>query len=120
MIQQMDDLANRLLAAGLIKDACAKEGFYQRLASLYVCMYVSVTYVIIVRSWNPPTNTFTKQPTYRMASIEKQYPGASVLLHKKGELPPSFQQLWQDPRLLDMAQQLLGGPEIDVAGHPGR
>ena len=50
--------------------------------------------------------------------IEKQFPGANVLLHKQGLLPPAFQTLWSDPRLVDIAQQLLGGPTVDVAGHP--
>ena len=54
----------------------------------------------------------------RMHGLEKQYKGASVLLHKSPDLPPSFQRLWTDPRLLDAAQQLLGGPAVDVAGHP--
>ncbi|GAB5034938.1 phytanoyl dioxygenase domain-containing protein 1 homolog [Nannochloropsis oceanica] len=54
----------------------------------------------------------------RMAALEKQFPGASVLLHKTPALPPSFQSLWTDNRLLDIAQQLLGGRDIDVAGHP--
>jgi len=54
----------------------------------------------------------------RMAALEKQFPGASVLLHKTPALPPSFQSLWADPRLVDIAQQLIGGPGVDVAGHP--
>jgi hypothetical protein len=54
----------------------------------------------------------------RMAALEKQFPGASVLLHKTPALPPSFQSLWTDPRLVDIAQQLLGGSSVDVAGHP--
>lgn len=54
----------------------------------------------------------------RMAAIEAQCPGASVLLHKNPDLPPSFRALWSDPRLLDIAQQLLGGPSVPVAGHP--
>lgn len=56
----------------------------------------------------------------RMHDLEKQYKGASVLLHKTPDLPPSFCALWSDPRLLDIAQQLLGGKGVDVAGHPGR
>lgn len=54
-----------------------------------------------------------------MHGLEKQFKGASVLLHKTPGLPPSFQGLWSDPRLLDAAQQLLGGKHVDVAGHPG-
>ncbi len=54
-----------------------------------------------------------------MHGLEQQFTGASVLLHKTPGLPPSFRSLWADPRLLDVAQQLLGGAAVDVAGHPG-
>lgn len=54
-----------------------------------------------------------------MHGLEQQFKGASVLLHKTPGLPPSFRDLWADGRLLDMAQQLLGGRAVDVAGHPG-
>lgn len=53
-----------------------------------------------------------------MHALEQQFKGASVLLHKTPGLPPSFRSLWSDPRLVDMAQQLLGGKGVDVAGHP--
>ena len=35
----------------------------------------------------------------RLACIEKQYPSASVLLHKRGILPPAFSQLWASQEL---------------------
>jgi len=51
----------------------------------------------------------------RLAIIEKQYPGSSVLLHKQGILPPAISDLCTEKRLLDIADQLLGG---ELAGHP--
>ncbi|XP_038072101.1 uncharacterized protein LOC119740762 [Patiria miniata] len=51
----------------------------------------------------------------RMILIEKQFPGAAVLLHKTGYLPQSFRDLWSNERLLNVMEQLIG-PEI--AGHP--
>lgn len=51
----------------------------------------------------------------RLTLIEKQYPNAAVLLHKNGILPKEMQQLWEDPRLISVATQILGS---DVAGHP--
>lgn len=53
-----------------------------------------------------------------MHRLEQQSAGANVCLHKHGVLPPSVQRLWSDKRLVDIAQQLLGGPQVDVAGHP--
>ena len=35
----------------------------------------------------------------RLACIEKQYPSASVLLHKRGVLPPAFSELWASREL---------------------
>ncbi|KAL4450112.1 hypothetical protein ABPG77_010781 [Micractinium sp. CCAP 211/92] len=51
----------------------------------------------------------------RLTQLERQYPHASVLLHKQGKLPDAFAQLWAHPRLLSAARQLLGE---DVGGHP--
>ena len=52
----------------------------------------------------------------RLIHIERECPNASVWLHKQPfEMPTAFQQLWSHPRLLDIAQQLIG-PKI--AGHP--
>jgi len=51
----------------------------------------------------------------RLTRLEKQFPGACVLLHKHGVLPKAIQDLWTTDRLLDVAQQILGP---DIAGHP--
>jgi len=51
----------------------------------------------------------------RLTLIEKQYPSASVIIHKRGVLPLSFAQLWSHPQLLSAAKQIVGP---DVAGHP--
>ena len=49
----------------------------------------------------------------RLTLIEKQFKGAAVLLHKMGYLPPAFQKLWSNERLLNMMEQLIGP---DIAG----
>ncbi|XP_078000823.1 uncharacterized protein LOC144453411 [Glandiceps talaboti] len=51
----------------------------------------------------------------RMTLIDKEFPGAVVLLIKTGWLPQAFRDLWSSERLLNVAEQLIG-PEI--AGHP--
>ena len=51
----------------------------------------------------------------RLIEIERQFPSASVLLHKNGVLHPSFAALWSCDKMLDVAEQVLG-PDID--GHP--
>ncbi|EDQ90914.1 uncharacterized protein MONBRDRAFT_6889 [Monosiga brevicollis MX1] len=51
----------------------------------------------------------------RLTALERQFPHASVLLHTEGILHPNIQQLWANPKLLDIAQQVLGG---DFAAHP--
>jgi len=51
----------------------------------------------------------------RLSFIEKEFKGAAVLLHKRGELPKEVQQLWSDDKLLNVVEQMIG-PEI--AGHP--
>lgn len=53
----------------------------------------------------------------RMIEIEKQFPGASVLLHKLGVLPPGVASLWCSDELLAVARQLLGQDE-ELGGHP--
>ena len=45
----------------------------------------------------------------RLTLLEAQFPGASVLVHKQGILPPEFAALWGSPELLQTASQLLGG-----------
>ncbi|XP_046548110.1 phytanoyl-CoA dioxygenase domain-containing protein 1-like [Haliotis rubra] len=51
----------------------------------------------------------------RLSFIEKEFPGANILLHKAGILPPAFRALWGNERLLNLVEQLIG-PKI--AGHP--
>ena len=51
----------------------------------------------------------------RLAFIEKEFKGAAVLLHKRGELPSEVRELWSDDKLLNVVEQMIG-PEI--AGHP--
>lgn len=47
--------------------------------------------------------------------MEGDYPGAAVLIHIGGILGQPLADLWANPRLLDLVEQILG-PEI--AGHP--
>lgn len=51
----------------------------------------------------------------RLTLLERDWPGAGVLLHKMGVLPDSFAELWASPQLLSAARQVLG-PDLD--GHP--
>lgn len=51
----------------------------------------------------------------RLIMIEKDFPGANIILHKYGKLPPAFKALWTNPKLLNVVEQLIG-PKI--AGHP--
>ena len=50
-----------------------------------------------------------------MTKVNKEFPGASILFHKRGELPGELQAVWASPRLLAAVEQLVGP---DVAGHP--
>lgn len=38
----------------------------------------------------------------RLIRLEEQFPGAAVLLHKNGMLPPAIAHLWSHPRLLSV------------------
>ena len=51
----------------------------------------------------------------RLTALEKDFPGAAVLIHIGGILKPALAAVWSSPNLLDMVEQLLG-PEI--LGHP--
>ncbi len=51
----------------------------------------------------------------RLALLEKEYPGAAVLIHIGGILGPALARIWSSPQLLDVVEQMIG-PEI--AGHP--
>ena len=53
----------------------------------------------------------------RVIHIEKQFPHASVLLHKRGVLPTGVGDMWASEQLIGVARQLLG-PGVDIAGHP--
>lgn len=77
----VDDLANDLYGAGLIKNLHKEEGFYTRLTKL-----------------------------------EEEFSGAAVLMHKRNILPKPLQELWSNPRLLDIISQLLESEEI--LAHP--
>ncbi|XP_072048103.1 uncharacterized protein [Amphiura filiformis] len=52
---------------------------------------------------------------HRFIELEKEFPAASLLMHKTGRFPEAFQKLWTNSRLLNMMEQLIG-PEI--AGNP--
>lgn len=51
----------------------------------------------------------------RLIKIEEDFPGANIILHKYGVLPPAFRALWSNERLLNVVEQLIGP---DIAGHP--
>lgn len=51
----------------------------------------------------------------RLIKIEADFPGANVILHKYGKLPPAFKALWTNERLLNVVEQLIGP---NIAGHP--
>ncbi|MEK7411891.1 MAG: phytanoyl-CoA dioxygenase family protein [Planctomycetota bacterium] len=51
----------------------------------------------------------------RLTLIERDCPGASVMLHTQGVLEPAMAHLWSHPRLLAIMVQLLGP---NVVGHP--
>lgn len=51
----------------------------------------------------------------RLTALEKDSPGASVLVHIAGILGPNLASLWASDKLLDVVEQIIG-PEI--AGHP--
>jgi len=52
---------------------------------------------------------------HRLTALEQQYPSCSVLLHKLGVLDRGIAQLWEHPKLLAIAQQVIGE---EVAAHP--
>ncbi|XP_050404532.1 uncharacterized protein LOC126820550 [Patella vulgata] len=51
----------------------------------------------------------------RLTYIEKEFPGANMLLHKTVKLAQAFKDLWTNERLLNVVEQLIG-PEI--SGNP--
>nr|XP_039257236.1 uncharacterized protein LOC120333906 [Styela clava] len=51
----------------------------------------------------------------RLTALNKDFPGASVIMHKLGLLPQAFKDIWSNDKLLNAVEQIVG-PEI--AGHP--
>ena len=51
----------------------------------------------------------------KLASLENDFPGSSVLIHHKGELKPELAKLWGSKKLLDMVENWVGK---DISGHP--
>lgn len=51
----------------------------------------------------------------RLTYLEKDFPGAVILLHKLGKLPAAFRELWSNERILNGVEQLIGP---DIQGHP--
>ena len=51
----------------------------------------------------------------RLAALENDFPGSSVLIHHRGELKPELAKLWSSGKLLDMVENWVGK---DIAGHP--
>ena len=51
----------------------------------------------------------------KLASLEKDFPGSSVLIHHKGELKPELAKLWGSKKLLDIVENWVGK---DISGHP--
>ncbi|XP_031575072.1 uncharacterized protein LOC116308732 [Actinia tenebrosa] len=51
----------------------------------------------------------------RLTLLEKEFPGAAILVHKIGFMPKAFQDLWSNERLLNVVEQMIGP---DIAGHP--
>ena len=51
----------------------------------------------------------------RLAALEKDFKGSSVLIHHKGQLKPALANLWASKKLLDMVETWVGK---DISGHP--
>ncbi|KAK7103955.1 phytanoyl-CoA dioxygenase domain-containing protein 1 homolog [Littorina saxatilis] len=51
----------------------------------------------------------------RLTHIEADFPGANIILHKLGRLPQPFKDVWSNPRMLNVVEQMIGP---DIAGHP--
>ncbi|XP_059145123.1 phytanoyl-CoA dioxygenase domain-containing protein 1-like isoform X2 [Physella acuta] len=61
-------------------------------------------------------NLYKEQGLFqRLIYLEKEFPGANIILHKQGTLTEAFQNVWSNERLLNVVEQLVG-PEI--MGHP--
>ena len=61
-------------------------------------------------------NRYEGEDVYtRLASAEKEWPGAAALVTQRNSMFPALAELWNSNQLLDMVEQFLG-PDID--GHP--
>lgn len=43
----------------------------------------------------------------RLTQIEKEFPGANIILHKLGVLPQAFKDVWSHPHLLNLVLSLI-------------
>ena len=50
----------------------------------------------------------------RMTKVNQEFPGASILFHKRGVLPKALQDIWSYPKLLHIVEQLVGP---NIIGH---
>jgi hypothetical protein len=63
------------------------------------------------------TNLYKDYGLYkRLTMLEKDFPGANVILTKLGRLPQAFRDVWSNERLLNVAEQILG--TSDIIGNP--
>jgi hypothetical protein len=61
-------------------------------------------------------NTHADKGFYdRLTALEKDFPGAAVLIHIGGILKPELAAVWSSPKLLEMVEQIIGP---DIVGHP--
>ena len=51
----------------------------------------------------------------RLASLEKEWPGAAALIHWREGMRPALAKIWTSDKLLDMVEQFIGP---DIVGHP--
>jgi ectoine hydroxylase-related dioxygenase (phytanoyl-CoA dioxygenase family) len=61
-------------------------------------------------------NKYQGEDVYtRLASVEKEWPGAAALVTQRNSMFPALAHLWNSDQLLDMVEQFIGP---DIAGHP--
>ncbi|XP_076463481.1 phytanoyl-CoA dioxygenase domain-containing protein 1-like [Babylonia areolata] len=51
----------------------------------------------------------------RLSKLEAEFPGANILMMKQNNFPQSFRDVWADPKILNVCEQLIGP---DIKGHP--
>ena len=62
------------------------------------------------------TNKHSDKDVYKkLAALEKDFKGSSVLIHHKGQLRPALAKLWGSKKLLDIVENWVGK---DISGHP--